>query len=99
MTLVFVIAEYQDWRYVRPWQRVVRGDSEDRVVGLLGQPHRVTTLRSDKVSWESQHTIEGYDAECVKQFRYLPWSITGERYRVGFDPSGHAVSKYHLSSP
>jgi len=96
---VFVVAEYQDWRYVRLWQRVERGDSEERVVALLGRPHRVKAERAAKVSWESKHHVDWYDAECVKEFRYIPLSITGEEYGIGFDSSGHAVSKFHISSP
>ncbi len=99
VALWFVIVQYQDWRYVHPWQRVARGDSEDRVVTLLGRPHRVITERTEKVSWESERHIDWYDAECVKQFRYIPFSITGEEYGIGFDSSGHAVSKFHITSP
>jgi hypothetical protein len=99
VALWFVIVQYQDWRYVHPWQRVARGDSEDHVVALLGRPHRVITERTQKVSWESEHHIDWYDAECVKQFRYIPFSITGEEYGIGFDSSGHAVSKFHITSP
>lgn len=61
VALWFVIVQYQDWRYVHPWQRVTRGDSEDRVVTLLGRPHRVITERTEKVSWESEHHIDWYD--------------------------------------
>jgi hypothetical protein len=97
--LWFVIAEYEDWRYVHPWQRVAGGDSEERVVALLGRPHRVVVEWSAKASWESEHTIDWYDAESVKEYRYVPFSITGEEYGVGFDSSGHAVSKFHITSP
>ena len=97
--LWFATVEYQDWRYVHPWERVARGDPEDRVVALLGRPDRITTDRSDKVAWESGHKINWSDGECVKQFRYIPFSITGEEYDVGFDSSGHAVSKFHVTSP
>jgi hypothetical protein len=99
VALWFVIVQYQDWRYVRPWERVARGDSEEHVVTVLGRPHRVVTERTEKVSWESEHHIDWYDAECVKQFRYIPFSITGEEYGIGFDSSGHAVSKFHITSP
>ena len=33
---------------------------------------------SDKASWESEHTIDWYDAESVKQYRYVPFSITAK---------------------
>jgi hypothetical protein len=97
--LWFAVVEYQDWRYVRPWQQVARGDSEEQVVALLGRPHRITTERSDKVAWESEHKIDWSEGESVKQYRYIPFSMTGEQYDVGFDSSGHAISKFHITSP
>lgn len=95
----FADAQYVDWRYIRPWERVARGDTEDRVVALLGHPHRIVTERSDKGSWQSEGRVEFYDADVAKDFRYVPFSITGEEYQVSFDPSGHVVSKYHITSP
>jgi hypothetical protein len=92
-------AQYEDWRYIRPWQRVARGDTEDRVVALLGRPHRIIMEHSDKGSWESENKIEWFDAESVKDFRYVPLSITGEEYEVSFDSSGCVVSKLHITSP
>ena len=97
--LWFVSAQYEDWRYIRPWERVARGDTEERVVALLGRPHRVINEHSDKGSWESDKRIEYYDAESVKSFRYVPFSITGEEYEVSFDSSGRVVSKFHITSP
>jgi hypothetical protein len=96
---VVCIRAYIDWRYVNPWHQVARGDTEDRVVTLVGHPHRVTTEPLDKVAWESKHTLDWYEADCVKQFHYVPFSITGEEYDVGFDSSGHVVSKFHVTSP
>jgi hypothetical protein len=95
----FATAQYEDWRYIRPWQRVARGDSEERVIALLGRPHRIIEAPSDKAAWEADGRVEWYDAEFVKSFRYIPFSITGEEYEVSFDSSGRAVSKYHYSSP
>jgi hypothetical protein len=97
--LWFVTAQYEEWRYIRPWERVSRGDTEEHVVALLGRPHRVINEHSDKGSWESDKGIEYFDAESVKSFRYVPFSITGEEYDVRFDSSGHVVSKYHITSP
>ena len=97
--LWFATVAYQDWRYVHPWQRVVRGDSEDRVVALLGQPHRITAERGYKIAWESERTIDWGEGECVKQYHYIPFSITGEEYIIGFDSSGRAVTKFHITSP
>jgi hypothetical protein len=89
LALWFGTAQYEDWRYIRPWQRVARGDTEDRVVALLGRPHRIIMEHSDKGSWESENKIEWFDAESVKDFRYVPLSITGEEYEVSFDSSGY----------
>ena len=89
----------QDWRYVHPWQRVSRGDSEERVVALLGRPHRIVFEQTDKAAWESEHNIDWYNAESVKRYRYILLSITGEEYDVAFDSSGRAVSKFHVTSP
>ena len=97
--LWFATAAYQDSRYVHPWQRVARGDSEDQVVALLGQPHKITAERGYKIAWESEHKINWSDGECVKQYHYIPFSITGEEYLVGFDSSGRAVMKFHITSP
>ncbi len=97
--LWFADARYSDWRYIQPWQKVQRGDSEERVLALLGRPDRVIAEHSDKASWEFEHKVDWYDAESVKQFRYIPFSITGEEYGISFDSSGHAVSKVHITSP
>ena len=97
--LWFATVQYQEWRYIHPWERVARGDSEDRVVALLGRPHRITTERIDQVAWESGHKIDWSEGECMKQFHYIPFSITGEEYDVGFDSSGQAVLKFHVTSP
>src|SRR5882672_3521026 len=91
----FAMVQYQDWRYIHPWERVARGDAEEHVVALLGRSHRVINEHSDKGSWESDKGIEYYDAESVKSFRYVPFSITGEEYEVSFDSSGRVVSKFH----
>ena len=48
---------------------------------------------------EGAGKIEDHQAESVKQFRYIPFSITGEEYGIGFDSSGRAVSKFHITSP
>jgi hypothetical protein len=98
VALWFVTAQYEEWRYIRPWERVARGDSEDRVLTLLGHPHRILTQRSDKGSWQAEGKVEFYDADIAKSFRYVPFSITAEEYEVSFDPSGHVVSKYHFTS-
>ena len=96
---LLALGEYQEWRYVRPWRQVGHGDSEQRVMELLGTPHSVEAWQSEQASWESDHKIEYYNAEVKERFRYLPLSFSGEEYCVGFDHTGHATSKYHISSP
>jgi hypothetical protein len=44
----FAMVQYQDWRYIHPWERVARGDTEEHVVALLARPHRVINEHSDK---------------------------------------------------
>jgi len=95
----FAMVQYQDWRYIHPWERIERGDTEQHVLQVMGRPNRVLFEHSDKGSWESGHKIDWYDAESLKQFRYIPFSITGEEYGIGFDSSGRAVSKFHITSP
>ena len=95
----FAMVQYQDWRYIHPWERIERGDSEQHVLETMGRPDRVLFEHSAESTWESAHKIEDYHAESVKQFRYIPFSITGEEYGIGFDSSGRAVSKFHITSP
>jgi hypothetical protein len=95
----FATVQYQDWHYINPWKRILRGDTEEHVLKVMGRPDRVIFERSTYAPWESQHKIEEYGVESVKQFRYTPFSFTGEEYGVGFDASGHAVSKFHITSP
>jgi hypothetical protein len=95
----FATVQYQDWRYIHPWERIQRGDTEEHVLKVMGRPHRVVFERSTYAPWESERKVEEYETESVKQFRYVPFSITGEEYGIGFDSSGHAVSKFHITSP
>jgi len=95
----FASVQYDDWRYIHPWERIERGDTEQHVLQVMGRPSRILFEHADKASWESKDKIDWYDAESVKQFRYIPFSITGEEYGIGFDSSGRAVSKFHITSP
>ena len=95
----FPIVQYHDWRYINPWERIERGDTEEHVLKVMGRPDRVVFERSTYAPWEGAGKIEDHQAESVKQFRYIPFSITGEEYGIGFDSSGHAISKFHITSP
>jgi hypothetical protein len=82
----FTIVQYQDWRYIHPWERIQRRDTEQHVIELLGEPHRVIVERRTDATWESPQKIEDYGAESVKQYRYIPFSITGEEYGLASTP-------------
>jgi hypothetical protein len=97
--LWFATVQYQDWRYINPWEYIQRGDTEEHVLRVMGRPDRVIFERGTYAPWESQHKVEEYQIDSVKQFRYIPFSFTGEEYGIGFDSSGHAVSKFHITSP
>ena len=62
----FAMVQYQDWRYIHPWERIERGDTEQHVLQVMGRPNRVLFEHSDKGSWESGHKIDWYDAESLK---------------------------------
>jgi hypothetical protein len=95
----FAMVGYQDWRYINRWERIQRGDTEERILKVMGRPHRVVFERSTYAPWATEHKVQEYEVESVKQFRYVPFSFTGEEYGIGFDSSGHAVSKFHITSP
>jgi hypothetical protein len=97
--LWFATVQYQDWRYINPWERIQRGDTEEHVLKVIGRPDRIIFERNTYAPWESEHKIEEHEIESVKQFRYIPFSFSGEEYGIGFDSSGHAVSKFHITSP
>ncbi len=83
----------------RGYERVARGDSEERVVELLGTPDQ-TTGATDYVSWDDDYTTGSHDGECVGEYWYRrPLTTCGEEWKVGFDAKGKVVSKYHYISP
>jgi hypothetical protein len=85
------------YAYVRPYERVARGDSESRVLSLFGKPDRVTGP-PENVAWDSDLSLHANQGECVRVFWYIP-PIALEQYTVGFDAGGRVVSKYRYSSP
>jgi hypothetical protein len=97
--LWFATVQYQDWRYIHPWERIQRGDTEEHVLNIMGRPDRIVFERSTYAPWSNGHKIEENEVQSVKQFRYVPFSFSGEEYGIGFDSSGHAVSKFHITSP
>ena len=99
VALWFCYAQYLDWRYDRPWTRVARGDTQEQVIACLGKPHRIFSERQTKLAWESDQQENRFDGESVVEFRYIPWSPTGDDYVIGFDKDKHAVSKYRITSP
>jgi hypothetical protein len=49
VALWFCYAQYVDWRYDRPWTRVARGDTQERVIARLGRPHRIFSEAPNKI--------------------------------------------------
>ena len=83
--------------YLGPYERVALGDTESRVLTMLGKPDRVTGA-PDNVAWGDDRTVRPNRGECVRVFWYIP-PIAVEQYTVGFDADAHVVSKYRYSSP
>ena len=95
----FIYSRYVIWRYDQPFEQVTRGATEEQVIALMGKPHRIASDHQTTLAWRSGEHEEYFDGDCVVQFRYIPWSPTGDEYVVGFDASKHAVSKYEITSP
>jgi hypothetical protein len=88
------------WRYDTPYHRVARGDTEGRVVALLGKSYEVSAEHDAlKETWAGEEGFGIAQREIVKQYRYRLPVITGDEYIIGFDSDGHAILKSHLTSP
>ena len=88
------------WRYDTPYHRIARGDTEDRVIALLGKPYQVSAPHDVlKDTWADGESFGIAQSEITKQYRYRVPVITGDEYVIGFDSDGHAVLKSHLTSP
>jgi hypothetical protein len=88
------------WRYDTPYHRIVRGDTEDRVVSLLGKPYQVSAPHDLlKETWADEESFGIAQSKIARQYRYRVPVITGDEYIIGFDSDGHAVLKSHLTSP
>ena len=84
---------------MRGYAQVRQGDSEGKVLALLGRPYQITG-RPDNVAWDSDETVRTNSGECVKEFWYAPpVSLIGEAWTIGFDDRSNVVSKYHYLSP
>jgi hypothetical protein len=95
----FAHAAWLARRYDRGYPVVVRGDSERRVVALLGTPRSVSGP-PENVAWDSETSIQKNDGTCVRVFWYpQPLDITGGSWTIGFDKQSRVVSKYHYQSP
>ena len=101
--LVVVVGSYWfwlTWRYHTPYRRIARGDSEDRVVALLGKPNDITaphnTLKKD---WSTEHSFGIAQREIVKEYFYNVPVVSGDQYVIGFDSDGRAVLKNQITSP
>ena len=97
-TIVVGYAFWIDHSLIQPFEHIQRGDSESHVIARLGHPHRITGA-PENVVWVADGTVTKNQGNCVKEFWYEPFSLTGEAYTVGFNSDGEVVSKYHYSSP
>jgi len=95
----FVYSRYIIWRYDQPFERVARGATEEQVIALMGKPDRIVSEHETHLVWRAGEHEENFEGDCVLQFRYIPWSPSGDEYVIGFDASRHAVSKYEITSP
>src|SRR5205807_8146941 len=88
------------WRYENPFHRVARGDSEARVVLLLGKPHSISAPHDfAERDWSDPDSFGITGHEIVKEFRYEVPFLLGDEYVIGFDADDHAVLKNRLISP
>jgi hypothetical protein len=88
------------WRYDTPYHRIARGDTESRVIALLGKPYEVTTPHDNlKESWADEESFGIAQSEIAKQYRYRVPVISGDEFIIGFDSDGHTVTKQHLTWP
>jgi hypothetical protein len=83
----------------RSYAEIKQGNSEARVLELLGKPSKVSGPPSN-ISWDSDATLHPNKGECVREFWYVPpISIAGEEFTIGFDANSNVVSKYRYESP
>jgi hypothetical protein len=86
--------------FTRPYHEIAIGDSEARVISLLGKPYEVSSSNAHiDYKWE---TTEGFGVpgrKVVKEFTYRVPVISGDEFVIGFDAEGHAVFKNRLTSP
>ena len=93
------MVQYQHWRYIHPWERIERGDSEQHVLETDGTP-RPCPLRAQRREHMGVSAQDrGLSCRVGEAVSVILFSITGEEYRIGFDSSGRAVSKFHITSP
>lgn len=92
---------YVDYRYSEGFEKITPGDSEQRVIALMGRPGKNTMKLKPSDTWDGEPlTNVGLSptARAVKYYWYTP-GLFAQSYYIGFDDIGMAVSKYHYSSP
>lgn len=101
--LAFLVGIYWLWlifRYDRPYERIAQGDTEARVISILGKPYQITVSHNTlKESWSSDEAFGIAGRVIVKEYRYRVPVISGDEYIIGFDSDGHAVLKNQITSP
>jgi hypothetical protein len=92
-------ASWRDHVDAAAYSQIGRGDSQQHVIGLLGQPRRISG-RPDNIAWDSEASIHANHGECVREFWYAPrLTISGDMWTIGFDDHDRVVSKYTYRSP
>lgn len=83
----------------RGYGLLAHGDSEQRVVDLMGHPDEEKGP-PENVSWDGDDSISTNAGECVRECWYeMPLTFCGEAWTVGFDAKCRVVAKYHYVSP
>lgn len=75
---------------------VKQGASKTEVLQELGPPSFTPACRYI-VRWDG-NPVPGDTKSCVEELWYSS-PITSDAWGIGFDEDGHAISKYHFTSP
>jgi hypothetical protein len=92
-----VIGAYWTWVnqcYVKPFKRVVRGDTEAHIIATFGKPQYVWTDPAKvKEAWEQDGQFLTANTEIAKSLCYWPPLGGGAIYCIGFDIEGRVIAK------
>jgi hypothetical protein len=86
--------------FTKPYREIAVGDSEQRVISLLGKPNNVRYSNTRvEYSWHTDEAFGVPGRDIVKEFTYRVPVIGGDEFVIGFDAQGRAVLKNRLISP